>query len=133
MHSFVDHPLSLSGATPFMIKRETDWISIALFGSVYVAIKACIEPLPDDGEIDTGITLCACTAAKAFNPINRAATKRLSLKAVRECVRSRGSRGGRRSASNTTSFSFIQTSDSFSGNGSLSCLVPLFRYVSISI
>src|ERR1700690_1280755 len=92
MHSFADHPLSLSGATPFMIKREIDRISIALFGSVYVAIKACIEPLPDDGEIDTGLTLCACTAAKAFNPINKTATKRLSLKAVRECVRSRGSR-----------------------------------------
>jgi hypothetical protein len=84
MHSFVDHPLSLSGATPFMIKRESDWISIALFGSVYVAIKACIEPLPEDGEIDTGLTLCACTVPETLNPINRTATMRLSLKAVRD-------------------------------------------------
>src|ERR1700721_842574 len=84
MFSFAAHPVSLSGATPFMIKREIDRISIALFGSVYVAVKACIEPLPDDGEIDTGITLCACTAPRTLNPINRTATMRLSVKAVRD-------------------------------------------------
>jgi len=36
-------------------------------------------------------------------------------------------------ACNTTSFSFIQTTDSFSDNGSLSCLMPLLRCVLISI
>jgi hypothetical protein len=84
MHSFADHPLSLSGATPFMTKRESDWISIALFGSVYVAIKACIEPLPDDGEMDTGLALCACIVKATLNAINRRPIMWLNLKEARD-------------------------------------------------
>jgi hypothetical protein len=83
MHSFADNPLSLSGATPFMIKRESDWTSISLFGPVYVAVKGCSEPLPDDGEIDTGLMLCACTVKATLNAINRTATMWLSLTAER--------------------------------------------------
>jgi hypothetical protein len=67
-----------------MIKRESDWISIALFGSVYVAIKVCCEPLPDDGEIDTGLAFCAYIVNARLNAINRTAIALLSLKEARD-------------------------------------------------
>jgi hypothetical protein len=77
--------------------------------------------------------LSGCPAFGWASQRTVAVPQRMYSQSRRAMRRSRGSRGGRRSACNMTSSSFIQATDSFSGNGSLSCLMPLLRCVLISI
>jgi hypothetical protein len=48
------------------------------------SIKACIEPLPDDGGMDTGLALCACIVKATLNAINRRPIMWLNLKEARD-------------------------------------------------